>query len=130
MEQLVFKVDNKNKELSKVKKISKRIKEELEGITKKDQKTKEERKIKKGKVDFRRESLTEEEAKRLLFEKFYKEIKQQLNKYLNTEKKELIKIFEKLWDKYRVPLVRLKEERDEEVRELDEFLVKLGYYHG
>ena len=130
MEQLVFKVDNKNKELSKVKKISKRIKEELEGITKKDQKTKEERKIKKGKVDFRRESLTEEEAKRLLFEKFYKEIKQQLNKYLNTEKKELIKIFEKLWDKYRVPLVRLKEERDEEVRELDEFLVKLGYYYG
>lgn len=128
MEQLVFKVDNKNKELSKVKKISKRIKEELEGITKKDQKTKEERKIKKGKVDFRRESLTEEEAKRLLFEKFYKEIKQQLNKYLNTEKKELIKIFEKLWDKYRVPLVRLKEERDEEVRKLDEFLRRLGYY--
>jgi len=130
MEQLVFKVDNKNKELSKVKKISKRIKEELEGITKKDQKTKEERKIKKGKVDFRRESLTEEEAKRLLFEKFYKEIKQQLNKYLNTEKKELIKIFEKLWDKYRVPLVRLKEERDEEVRKLDEFLRRLGYYYG
>jgi hypothetical protein len=24
----------------------------------------------------------------------------------------------------------LKEERDEEVRELDEFLVKLGYYYG
>lgn len=130
MEQLVFKVDNKNKELSKVKKILKRIKEELEGITKKDQKTKEERKIKKGKVDLRRESLTEEEAKRLLFEKFYKEIRQQLEKYLNAEKRELVEIFEKLWDKYRVPLVRLKEERDEEVQKLDEFLKRLGYYYG
>ena len=55
-------------------------------------------------------------------------IREQLTKYLNTEKKELIKIFEKLWDKYSVSLEQLKKERDEEVRKLDEFLVKLGYY--
>jgi len=42
----------------------------------------------------------------------------------------LVEIFEKLWDKYRVPLVRLKEERDEEVQKLDEFLKRLGYYYG
>ena len=56
------------------------------------------------------------------------QIKKQLEKYLNTEKNVLVKIFEKLWDKYRVPLVLLKEERDEEVRELDEFLTKLRYF--
>jgi type I restriction enzyme M protein len=78
----------------------------------------------------KREDLTEEEAKELLLEMFYMQIKKQLEKYLNTEKKELVKIFEKLWDKYRVPLVLLKEERDEEVRELDEFLTKLRYYYG
>jgi type I restriction enzyme M protein len=75
----------------------------------------------------KREGLTEEEAKELLLEMFYMQIKKQLEKYLNTEKKVLVKIFEKLWDKYRVPLVLLKEERDEEVRKLDEFLTKLRY---
>ena len=45
-------------------------------------------------------------------------------------KKEIIKIFENLWDKYKVSLATLKEERDEETKKLDEFLEKLGYYNG
>jgi len=53
-----------------------------------------------------------------------------LEKYLNAGKKELIKIFERLWDKYSVSLEQLKEERDEEVRKLDEFLKRLRYYDG
>jgi len=100
----------------------------LEGITKKDQKTKEEIKIKKGKVDFKRDSLTEEEKKKLLLEKFYELINKQLEKYLNSEKRELIKIFENLWEKYTVPLERLNTERYEKVKKLDEFLKGLGYY--
>lgn len=76
----------------------------------------------------KREDLTEEEAKELLLEKFYMQIKKQLDNYLNTEKKELVKFFETLWDKYRVPLVLLKEERDEAVRKLDEFLTTLRYF--
>jgi type I restriction enzyme M protein len=76
----------------------------------------------------KREDLTVEEAKELLLEKFYMQIKKQLVKYLNTEKKVLVNIFEQLWDKYRVPLVLLKEERDEEVRELDVFLTTLRYF--
>jgi type I restriction-modification system DNA methylase subunit len=48
-------------------------------------------------------------------------------KYLNTEKKELTKIFENLWDKYKVSLNELKFERDLEVKKLEEFLEKLGY---
>ena len=80
------------------------------------------------KVKQKRESLTKEEAKELLLEKFYELINQQLMKYLNAEKKELIKIFEKLWDKYSISLEQWKKERDEEVQKLNEFLVRLGYY--
>ncbi|MGB7534063.1 MAG: type I restriction-modification system subunit M [Halobacteriota archaeon] len=76
----------------------------------------------------KREALTEEEAKELLLEMFYMQIEKQLEKYLNTEKKVLVKIFEKLWDKYQVPLVLLKEERDEDVQKLDEFLTTLRYF--
>jgi type I restriction enzyme M protein len=128
MTQLVDKIDKKYKEVSKVKKTLKNMKEELEGITKKDQKTKEEIKIKKGKVDFKRDSLTEEETKKLLLEKFYELISKQLKKYLNAEKRELIKIFENLWDKYTVSLESLNTERDEKVKKLDEFLKGLRYY--
>jgi len=91
---------------------------------------KDKEKVIEDRIKGKREALTEEEAKELLLEMFYMQIKKQLEKYLNTEKKVLVKIFEKLWDKYRVPLVRLKEERDEEVRKLDEFLRRLGYYYG
>ena len=128
MKQLIDKIDKKYKEVSKVKKILKNMKEELEGVTKKDQKTKEEIKIKKGKVDFKKDSLAEEETKKLLLEKFYELINKQLEKYLNGEKRELIKIFENLWDKYTVPLESLNTERDEEVKKLDEFLKGLRYY--
>lgn len=128
MEQLTDKIDKKNKELSKVKKTLKKMKEELEGITRKDQKTKEEIKIKKGKVDFKRDSLTEEEKKKLLLEKFYELVNKQLEKYLNAEKRELIKIFENLWDKYTIPLESLIAERDEKIKKMDEFLKGLNYY--
>lgn len=128
MKQLMDKADKKYKEVSKVKKILKNMKEELEGITKKVQKTKEEIKIKKGKVDFKRDSLTEEETKKLLLERFYELISKQLEKYLNGEKRELIKIFENLWDKYTVSPKSLNAERDEKVKKMDEFLKGLGYY--
>ena len=110
-ENLIRKIESKEKELKKLRK---------------ELKTKEERLEEK--VKEKRESLTEEEAKELLLEKFYDLISQQLERYLNAGKKELIKIFERLWDKYSVSLEQLKEERDEEVRKLDGFLVKVGYY--
>ncbi|WP_041082638.1 type I restriction-modification system subunit M [Thermotoga profunda] len=77
----------------------------------------------------KREEFTEEETKNLLMEKVYEAIKQHLEKYLNAEKKELIRVFENLWDKYKISLKELKEERDKEIRKLEEFLNKLGYYN-
>jgi type I restriction enzyme M protein len=109
-EELIEKIEVKDKELKKLNKELKSIKQDLQN-----------------KVTQKRNSLTEHEAKELLLEKFFDTINQYLEKYLNTEKKELLKIFENLWDKYKISLKQLKSERDVEVNKLDWFLNKLGY---
>jgi type I restriction enzyme M protein len=109
-ENLISRIDKKEKELKKFKNELKTVEKELERKTKQ-----------------KRDSLSEEEAKELLLEKFYQLIDEQLSKYLNAEKKEIIKIFENLWDKYKVSLRELTKEREEEVKKLDVFLEKLGY---
>jgi type I restriction enzyme M protein len=78
-------------------------------------------------VEEKRNSISEEEAKELILDKIYQTIKQHLERYLNAQKKELIKIFENLWDKYKVSLKELEAERDLEVKKLNEFLEMLGY---
>ena len=109
-EELLEKIEIKNKELKNQNKELKLINQNLEN-----------------KVTQKRNALTEQEAKELLMEKFYETMKQYLEKYLNAEKKNLTKIFENLWDKYKVSLNDLKTQRDEEVKKLEEFLEKLGY---
>jgi type I restriction enzyme M protein len=75
----------------------------------------------------KRESLTEEEAKEIILDRFLAIAKSQLLKYLNAEKKEAIKIFENFWDKYRKSLNELTKERDDDVNKLNEYLKGLGY---
>ena len=128
--QLHERIHNKNKELNEWKKKLKAKIQWLEGVYKKDKSTKQLVKVKEGEIDQKRNSFTDEEAKELLFEKFYELIDEQLNKYLNEERKELIKIFENLWDKYKVFLGELKQERSEEVKNLNQFLEGLRYYNG
>ena len=122
------KISSKNKTLNDWKKKLKQKTQELEGIYKQDKDTKELIKIKEGKIDQKRNSLTDEEAEALILEKFYKLLADQLHKYLNAEKKGIIKIFENLWDKYKISLLELRGARDKEVKSLDGFLEKLGYY--
>jgi type I restriction enzyme M protein len=109
-EDLLSRIDQKEKELNKIKKALKNKQDELEK-----------------KVLIKRTQLTESEAKDLILTRFYEVINGQLNKYLNNEKKTLIKIFENLWDKYKISLGAIRQERDEEIRKLDEFLKTLGY---
>ncbi len=111
-ESLISRIEKKEKELKKAKKALRDKEKDIED-----------------KTEQKRNSLTDEEAKGLLLEKFYEFIDEQLNKYLNAEKKDLIKIFENLWDKYKVSLEELTQERDEEVKKLDGFLEGLRYYH-
>lgn len=125
--QLHERIHNKNKELNEWKKELKSKNQELEGVYKKDKSTKQMVKVKEGKIDQKRNSLTDEEAKELLLEKFRNLIDEQLDKYLNSEKREIIKIFETLWDKYKVSVKELEEERAKTKKELDNYLYQLRY---
>ena len=82
------------------------------------------------KLKEKKESLTEEETKELLLYKFYRLMDEYVTRHINAEKREIIKIFENLWDKYRVSLNVLIEERDEEVNKLNGYLRELGYLDG
>lgn len=107
--------------IAKITEKEKKLKKARNEVNKKQKELKE-------KVIQKIEALTEEEAKELLLEKFYEHIDIQLDKYLNAEKKEIIKTFENLWDKYKISLNVLINERDEEIRKLNEYLERLGYF--
>lgn len=71
--------------------------------------------------------ITAEEAKRLILKKLYDLINNELARYLNAEKRATVAVFEKLWDKYAVSARAIESERDATMRELNEYLMKLGY---
>ncbi|ABS60372.1 type I restriction-modification system subunit M [Fervidobacterium nodosum] len=127
--------DLKSKDSEAARREVKKWEDLLENIVQKEKEIKKVRseisgkqKELENKIGEKIESITEEEAKELLLEKFFELISNQLEKYLNEEKKELIKIFENLWDKYSVSLDRLLNEREQEVSKLNKFLEELGYY--
>lgn len=118
------------KEAAKWEKLLSGIKQKEKKLKEVNKQLKDKEKEIENKTIQKRESLCEQEVKELLLKKFYELIDAQLEKYLNAEKKEIIKIFENLWDKYKVSLMELTEERNAEVKKLDEFLERLGYYNG
>ena len=74
--------------------------------------------------------LTEAEAKTLILKKLYDLANQELNRYLNAEKRRLIQVVENLWDKYAVSRRALESEGTETLKALDGFLNGLGYLEG
>jgi len=70
------------------------------------------------------------DCKILILRKHFDLINNELNRYLNNEKRALITILENFWDKYKVPSKELEEERAKAKQELDEYLNKLRYYDG
>jgi len=71
--------------------------------------------------------LTEEIACQLILKKLYRIGHQELNRYLNAEKRGLVNVVENLWDKYAVSSRELEGERTETLKTLDGFLSGLGY---
>ncbi len=71
--------------------------------------------------------LTAAEAKTLILQKLYDWVKEQLTRYLNAAKWTLIALVEKLWDKYAVSSRELEAEREDTLKGLSEYLVRLGY---
>jgi type I restriction enzyme M protein len=71
--------------------------------------------------------LTEPEAKTLILKKLYDLASQELDRYLNAEKRRLMRIVENLWDKYAVPSRALEAQRAITLKTLDAYLERLGY---
>lgn len=71
--------------------------------------------------------ITEEETKNLILKKHFNLVNDELNRYLNAEKRTLIMGYEHLWDKYAVPANVLKKERKITQSELNEYLTELEY---
>ncbi|MGB0849419.1 MAG: N-6 DNA methylase, partial [Thiolinea sp.] len=71
--------------------------------------------------------ITAAEAKTLILKKLHDLINNELNRYLNAEKRALVAIAENWWDKYAVSGRELEEQRKHTLAELNGFLGKLGY---
>ena len=71
--------------------------------------------------------ITTEEAKELILLKLHDLINNELLRYLNAEKRALLAVFEKLWNKYAVSAAQIETQRQEAIEELNGFLTELGY---
>jgi len=92
---------------------------------KKDLKNKEEDLRKK--VYDKRVTFTEPEVKQLILRKFNDLARDTMYRYLDSRKLVVSGLFEKLWDKYQVPLSRIVSDRDAIARDVNKDLRSLGY---
>lgn len=71
--------------------------------------------------------ITEEKSKELILEKLYDQISDEMIRYLNAEKRQLIGSIENLWDKYSVSKEMIETQREDTLNQLNKFLKGLGY---
>lgn len=71
--------------------------------------------------------ITAEESQRLILQKHFDLINNQLQRYLNTEKRALVAAYENLFDKYFTPAQQLETQRADTMAELHDFLTQLNY---
>lgn len=74
-----------------------------------------------------RAKISEEEAKRLILERFGRLLTEQFDGYLRQYQRAFIAAIENLWDKYAVTTKQILAERDREAEQLNSFLKELGY---
>lgn len=71
--------------------------------------------------------ITTEEAQKLILKKHFDIINNQLQRYLNAEKRALIAAYENLFDKYFVSAQSIELARTKTMNELNDFLTQLNY---
>ncbi len=71
--------------------------------------------------------ITSEQAKKLILKKHFDIINNQLQRYLNAEKRTLISAYETLFEKYYVSAQSIEKQREKTMFELNEFLTELNY---
>lgn len=115
-------------------KEAQKLKEILGSIKGKEDKLKETKRVLKEKerelemkVEDKKKSFTEAEARELILKKFVDGIRSQLERYLSAEEKKIVATLELRWDKYQVPLSVIETDRDKSTKKLFRFLAELGY---
>ncbi|KAB2918272.1 MAG: type I restriction-modification system subunit M [Bacteroidetes bacterium] len=71
--------------------------------------------------------ITDDDAKKLILKKHFDIINNQLQRYLSTETRALIAACENLYDKYFVSAQSIEAQRNETMKELNDFLTQLNY---
>jgi type I restriction enzyme M protein len=74
-----------------------------------------------------RAKVSEDDAKRLILDRFKRLLVEQFDSYLRQYQRTFIAAIENLWDKYAVTTKQILAERDREAEQLGQFLVELGY---
>jgi type I restriction enzyme M protein len=71
--------------------------------------------------------ITTEESRRLILKKHFDLINDQLQRYLNVEKRALIAAYENLFDKYYTSAQAIEQKRESTMTKLNDFLTQLNY---
>jgi type I restriction enzyme M protein len=71
--------------------------------------------------------LTKNECRRIVLDFLRVDLEQSLERYVSSHRHKLINIAENWWDKYKVTLREIESSREAATRQLDAFLVGLGY---
>lgn len=71
--------------------------------------------------------ITTEESQKLILKKHFDIINDQLQRYLNVEKRALVSAFENLFDKYHTSAQAIELKRESTMAELNDFLTQLNY---
>ena len=78
-------------------------------------------------VESARAKISVEDARRVIIERLKQQLLATYQSYLRAEQRACIKAIENLWSKYAVTARKIEAERDAASRQLQQFLVELGY---
>jgi len=122
-------IKGSKEELKKFEALFERIKDKEKELKGSRRLFKEKQKELEQKIEDKRQNFKENEAKELILKKLHDSIQNEMHRYLNVEKKRIIGIFGKLWDRYKVSVQEIVKERDEASAKLNGFLKKLDYFN-
>ena len=71
--------------------------------------------------------ISEADARRLILKKIYDIARAELDRYLNAEKRVLVRVVENLWEKYAIAADALEEQQATTLTTMRGFLTGLGY---
>ena len=73
------------------------------------------------------DQISEADARRLILNKIYDIARVELDRYLNAEKRVLVRVVENLWEKYAISADSLESDRANTLATIGSFLRGLGY---